>query len=89
MKKPHELNTEYLRKVLRYDPASGQLVSTEQGVRVATSGEKQMVHLRKYKYKALAARVVYALMTGGWPKGAMRHRNGDLMDLRWGNLAMV
>lgn len=89
MKSKHDLNTDYLREVLSYDPVSGSLQGTAEDVKVVVQGERLVVRLRRYKYVAMAERVIHALMTGRWPEGAMRHRNGDQMDLRWRNLAMT
>src|SRR5262252_6131859 len=58
------------------------------GGKVATAFRNQFgyrdVAVNQYHY--LAHRVIWALMTGAWPKEEIDHINGDRADNRWCNL---
>ncbi len=37
----------------------------------------------------LASRIAWALATGSWPHGPVRHRDGDETNFRFGNLVLT
>lgn len=88
MTKP--IDVEELRKLIRYDAATGQLRSVRTGREVFTN-----VHHSGYLKGAIrgrtytAHRVAMALHHGVWPEGEVDHLNGVRSDNRAENLRCV
>lgn len=86
-------NPAYVRQVISYDPATGEIRRTSDNKPVnlrAKGTTSATVELGGRRYAA--KRLVWAYMTGDWPPGkqhAVKVRNGDQFDLRWENLVVV
>lgn len=94
------LTAERARELFRYDPESGALVwrvRTANCVQVGDSagscqrnvsgGVYLLVRVDRKLYKA--HRVIWLLVTGGWPEGDIDHIDGDGLNNRWSNLRDV
>lgn len=92
-----ELTADEVRRVLSYDPESGELHWKKAGRRGpvkpgAAAGTLHpsgyitvMLHGRCYK----AHRLAWLLMMGVWPNGHIDHINGRCADNRWANLRLA
>jgi hypothetical protein len=82
-----------LRRILSYNPETGELVWLVPPARWKKAGTKAGT-LRRDRYilvcwkKRLypAARIAWALQTGQWPEHEVDHINRDPSDNRWSNL---
>lgn len=87
---------EELKKVLNYDPESGELRWLEQMGAHVWAGDIAgtlrkdgylMIRFRGNGY--LSHRVAYALMTGNWPDGEIDHIDRDKLNNKWSNLRLA
>lgn len=87
------LSVAQLQMLFHYDPDTGVLLRHPHKKPVnlrAKGGARPTVEVGGYRYSAL--RLVWALVTGEWPKHtayAVRTHNQDSFDLRWSNLYVV
>lgn len=86
----------YLQTVLTYDDATGILRWREDrgsrakaGEPAGTSTKRGHLVVRVNNCLMLAHHVAWALRTGAWPEGVMRHVNGDPSDNRIANLEVI
>lgn len=94
------MNTEKLRALLEYDPATGILRWKSRGDphwdgrwagKRAGCVRKQdgyrVIHIGCLNYRS--ARVIWALVRGQWPSRNVDHKNRDRVDDRWSNLRLA
>jgi hypothetical protein len=94
MSKGNELTQEELRRLLDYNPETGDLTWKirvgSRGAAGALTGRQTylggyyMVRVNKHLY--LAHRLIWRWMTGEWPTEDIDHINGKRGDNRWSNL---
>lgn len=95
-----EIDTQILRKLLRYEPETGKLYWLERDdIRFNTqfSGREAFTAVGSHGYHAsrvmgtqlLAHRLIWALVYGEWPKHEIDHINGQKTDNRLQNLRSV
>ena len=92
MSKP-DITAEQLRKMLNYDPETGQLIWSIQPSRSVKAGDVagninskgySTIGIRGEVYKT--HRIVWLYTTGNWPIGLIDHINGNKSDNRFTNL---
>lgn len=95
----HGLTAAYVRKILDYNPETGDLTwrGTKSGrtsLTAGTTGEWGRNGKRRrtltINYKIYKAhRIIWLWMTGAWPKDQIDHINRDALDNRWANLCLA
>jgi HNH endonuclease len=91
----HDLTAEYVRSILTYDPATGELTwrGTKSGrsngnqvgsIVACHNGHRRVLTIDGKMYRA--HRVIWLLMTGEWPKNDVDHEDRDSLNNRWKNL---
>jgi hypothetical protein len=91
----HDLTAEYVRKILSYDPDTGELSwrETKSGrsngkqvgsIQPCHNGHRRVLTIDGKMYRA--HRVIWLLMTGEWPKNDVDHEDRDALNNRWKNL---
>jgi HNH endonuclease len=93
-----KLSPAFLRRVFTYNPKTGDLlwksipwapqkISTRLvGTRAGYNSTNKYVMLKINKRMYRAHRIIWAVVTGKWPKHYIDHKNGDAFDNRWENL---
>jgi hypothetical protein len=88
-----ELTADEARRLLRYDPETGEFRwRVRRGSTAPVGGLAGSPHIKGYwtiriNYKLyLAHRIAWLMMTGSWPAIQIDHENLDKSDNRWGNL---
>ena len=92
----NNIDAEYARSVLDYDPESGYLSwKTQVAFRVKPGDEAGWIRPEGYREVSLLGksykvhRVAFLLVNGEWPKFHVDHINGVRDDNRWENLRDV
>ena len=88
----HTLSAEKARRLLSYDPATGdltRLVTRGSARRGTVAGDRTprghvTVSIDGHGYRA--HRLAWLIVTGEWPEHEIDHINGDRADNRWTNL---
>jgi hypothetical protein len=97
MRRTNELPTaEELNRVLRYVPESGKLLWLVGRLKGQEAGSCQFSYggaffthqITVFGSRLATARVVWKMVTGQDPAGAVIHKNFNRADLRWENLAL-
>lgn len=85
-----------LHQLFLYDPATGVIRNkVNRGPRAPTGTVAGSINGHGYRYIQIngemipAHRIIYAMMTGRWPRYCMDHINRDPGDNRWCNLRHV
>lgn len=90
---PYILTAEDAHVLLSYNRLTGLLTWKSDRSRLAKAGDEAgyvgfhgvvMVGVRGRIYTA--SRVIWLMVTGEWPKGRLRFRDGNPENLRWNNL---
>jgi len=87
-----ELSHEYLRKILHYNPLSGEfrwLRSRGRGLRGMIAGSVTGVGYRQIQIDGIfyyASRLAWFYMTKEWPEFIVDHENENKEDNSWDNL---
>ena len=77
----------YLQENIAYNPRTGVLTWSSSGELAFTNdGGAGCWSIKVGRRRVYATRAAFVLMTGRWPRGKARFRNGDKHDLRWSNL---
>lgn len=88
-----KLDIEHLRRAIRYNPETGELLRAPHWKAVSLTTKDQKTAIVEVGGKKYAARrVVWAFMTGEWPDSkphTIRVKNGNAFDLRWENLYTI
>lgn len=91
-----ELSSSLLRRLLHYDPDTGEFMWLESPRKgwagkstkgSPTTGGYLQILVLGHPYRA--HRLAWLYMTGVWPIGEIDHRNRDRTDNRWDNLREV
>lgn len=94
MTKYRELDIGALRRLLRYEPETGNFFWTQNRCRVSEGSRAGRVSLGYVNIKVTqveirAHRLAWAFMTGAWPTTDIDHINRDRADNRWTNLRLA
>jgi hypothetical protein len=93
-----DLTAEYVRAILAYDPATGELTwrETKSGrsngkqvgsVQPCHNGHRRVLTIDHKMYRA--HRIIWLWMTGKWPKYDVDHEDRNALNNRWKNLRDV
>lgn len=90
---PYTVNADDVRVLLNYNKATGMLSWKRDRSRTAKAGDEagtetatRTIVIGIYGRMYVASRVIWLHVTGEWPKGKLRFRDGDPTNLRWNNL---
>lgn len=103
MTKTIAISKEEFSEALHYDPATGALTwkiaprrNTRPGspagaiknARAAGKEPKRFLYISYKHFSTTAARVIWLLQTGEWPKNNILFNDGNTLNLRWENLRL-
>lgn len=89
------VSTDRLRKLLTYDPLSGEFTRNVSiggkfsGTTAGTITSQGYVGIRIGKIRYYAHRLAWLWMTGQWPTKDIDHKNGARSDNKWNNLRLA
>lgn len=87
----NDLTAEYVRSILRYDPATGQLFRilkrSEKEIKTKRPDGRRVVRINGFTYKS--ARIIWLIMVGEWPALDVDHKDIDPSNDRWDNLRLA
>lgn len=88
-----KLSAEYVRRLFRYDPATGDLFwlvnrrgQTKAGDRAGSSNGDGQLRISIDGRKFCVHQIIWLWVTGVWPEELIDHRDLDRSNNRWGNL---